>query len=552
MNTKIFRILFSLIAFTFLASCDKDFNTIGASIVGDDHFGFEKYEEATVMAYTQKTGPIQSSNLDINAFGTYNNPQFGRVTANLATQVQLSTVSPTLTAGLTRNIVSVVLYVPYNSSLVSTDTDGNNTYKLNNITEENSTSKFKLSVFENGYFLRDTDPNTSFLEGQRQYTNQQPDFENNKKGTFANNAIRLNNSSILNQNDEFQFSASEYVDVTPAVGATAAVTTRTPPGMRINLDGETFKQRILNAPADKLTTNPLFKEYFRGLYFKAEQSGTDAGRLALLNFRSGTITIKYTEATSLTDATLIDKSLILNLGGNSVSLLANDFGTSGTAYNAINPIRNTSDNDQKLFIKGGEGSVAILKLFGDDLHGEDGITGSPNGVADELDQIRKKGWLINEANLSFYVDKPAMQNSPDPDRLYLYDATNLKPMIDYFFDGTVSTTPNFGKFVHGGIIEKDNQTVPKGIRYKIRITNYVRSLVKFKDSTNVKLGLSVTQSIDNINSGKLRTANSIKFAPISSVVNPYGTILYGSSLTPVMIDGIDKRLKLEIWYTKPE
>jgi hypothetical protein len=36
-----------------------------------------------------------------------------------------------------------------------------------------------------------------------------------------------------------------------------------------------------------------------------------------------------------------------------------------------------------------------------------------------------------------------------------------------------------------------------------------------------------------------------------SVVNPLGTILYGSNL-PVTDPNYDKRLKLEIFYTKPE
>jgi hypothetical protein len=33
-----------------------------------------------------------------------------------------------------------------------------------------------------------------------------------------------------------------------------------------------------------------------------------------------------------------------------------------------------------------------------------------NGVADELETIRKNGWLINEANLVFHVDGDAMTN----------------------------------------------------------------------------------------------------------------------------------------------
>jgi hypothetical protein len=51
--------------------------------------------------------------------------------------------------------------------------------------------------------------------------------------------------------------------------------------------------------------------------------------------------------------------------------------------------------------KGGEGSF-VIEPFGPDVDN--------NGVADELETIRKNGWLINEANLVFHVDGDAMTN----------------------------------------------------------------------------------------------------------------------------------------------
>jgi hypothetical protein len=45
--------------------------------------------------------------------------------------------------------------------------------------------------------------------------------------------------------------------------------------------------------------------------------------------------------------------------------------------------------------------------------------------------------------------------------------------------------------------------------YKIRITNQIRNLIKIvTDSTNVKLGVVVTEDINTIASSKLRKANS--------------------------------------------
>jgi hypothetical protein len=72
--------------------------------------------------------------------------------------------------------------------------------------------------------------------------------------------------------------------------------------------------------------------------------------------------------------------------------------------------------------------------------------------------------------------------------------------------------------------------------------------VKYADSTNVKLGIVVTEDIKIANTNKLRTPTAkISQAPKASVMNPLGTILFGGKSTVP----VDKRLKLEIYYTKP-
>ena len=53
--------------------------------------------------------------------------------------------------------------------------------------------------------MRDLDPAGGFQAAQRYYTNQNVDFDNAKVGN------RLNDDSDLAQNDEFFFSAAEYV-----------------------------------------------------------------------------------------------------------------------------------------------------------------------------------------------------------------------------------------------------------------------------------------------------------------------------------------------------
>jgi len=235
----------------------------------------------------------------------------------------------------------------------------------------------------------------------------------------------------------------------------------------------------------------------------------------------------------------IKKTFVLNLKGNTISLLNN----TNENVDYTNASNNPSQEASQLFLKGGQGSISVIDIFGPDANN--------NGIADEIEVIKANGWLVNEANLTFYVDKLAMSDarSIEPNRIFLYDLNNKKMVIDYIFDGTTNVNnPKFNKSTFGGILEKENVTGGRGVRYKIRITNHVKNLIN-RDSTNIRLGLSITEDISNVGFSKLKTANTTtNSAPAMSVMSPLGTILFGSS--PLVPD--DKRLKLEIYYTKPD
>ncbi|MBA4316842.1 MAG: hypothetical protein C0412_00425 [Flavobacterium sp.] len=539
--SKPFLLLVSILLFV---SCDKDYNEIGDALIGENHFDLGKYT-SSVVAYNEKITPIQSENLAVNALGIYDNPAFGKTTANFATQIILATEDPEI--GANPVIESVYIDVPYFVDATKTTpiTAGGNTYELDSIYGAPK-AKIKLSVFESGLYMRDKDPVGGLQEAQKYFTNQNTDFDNLKVGA------RLNDDADSSQNDAFFFDPAQH-SLTTKDDAGKETTTYSAPSMRVKLNSTFFDSKIIHAPTGKLATNDVFKEYFRGLYFKVEQSGTDAGSLAMINFAKGTITIKYKEDLSTTvgttvTVTRVEKSIVLNMSGNTVSLLENSNPNLNyeTAINSPDRVL----GDDKLYLKGGEGSLAVIKLFGPDLYGEDGTTGSPNGVADELDIIRKSGWLINEANLVFNIDASTMANSYEPERIYLYDFNNSRPVMDYYLDGTSSSIVKKSKLLFDGNINKD-ATSKRGLTYKIRITNHIRNLIKHSDSTNIKLGIVVTEDITVSSSSKLRTANAfLSQAPKASVMNPLGTVLFGGKSTSTN-PAEDKRLKLEIYYTKP-
>lgn len=549
-NNSFFKPLLLLVSILLFASCDKDYNEIGDALIGENHFTL-KDTTFSVVAYNEKITPIQSENLPVNALGIINNPNFGKTTANFATQLVLVSVDPEI--GTNPVIDSVYIDVPYFVDATKTTplTTGGNSYVLESIYGE-SKAKIKLSIFESGLYMRDNDPAGAFLEPQKYFTNQNTDFDNLKVGP------RLNDDANKAQNDEFFYNPAQR-NLTTIDAAAKKTNVYSAPAMRLKLNSAFFNSKIIQAPSGKLATNDVFKEYFRGLYFKVEQSGADPGSLAMMNFAKGTITINYKEDLSTTVGTVVtvtrvEKSIVLNLSGNAstkvntVSLLekSNPNSVYETAINAPDRVL----GDDKLYLKGGEGSLAVVKLFGPDLFGADGTTGSPNGVADELDIIRKSGWLINEANLVFNIDAAAMNNSYEPERIYLYDFNNSRPILDYYLDGTSSAIVKKSKLIFDGNINKD-ATSKRGLTYKIRITNHIRNLIKNADSTNIKLGIVVTEDIAIAASNKFKTANTfVSQAPKASVMNPLGTILYGgksTSTNPLE----DKRLKLEIYYTKP-
>lgn len=565
--TKQILLLFVIIS---LVSCDKDFNEIGTDIVGGDnnHYLGDKTTEFSVVAYNQKLGPVAMNNLPINPLGIYSNPAFGTTTANFVSQLEIASASlnrtfnnvdPTLYQTLPI-VDSVILNIPYFSRLKETTTNDDGeilrTYQLDSI-YGTANSKFRLSVHEFNYYLRSLDPETQFTEQQAFYNDNQ-NIENNVNPARLNNAPLVNTEFIKNadgrENEQFYFNKNEQITKTKN-DENEDVLARSVPSMRLHLDNNFFLNKIINAPSGQLVNNDVFKNYFRGLFFKVESLGS-TNSMAMLNFAGGTVTVYYREDSKVTDAqgvitfNKVDKSFVMNLTGNTVSLQSNSNENADYLTATNSPTEATS-----LYLKGGQGSMAVIDLFGPDTDG--------NGVADELEDVRTRGWLINEANLTFYIDKDKMQNSltVEPNRIFLYDLNNKRVLVDYTFDQT--TFPGYAKqnkYVHGGYIlddkgkhlsqAKDETTgivTKKGTKYKIKITDHVKNLVR-KDSTNVRLGLVVTETIGNVGFTKLKTPiGTIKTVPTMSALSPLGTVLYGShSSVP---EG--QRLKLEIYYTKP-
>lgn len=523
-NYLVLKYVLFLLVLVLFASCDKDYNTLGSEIIDGENFNLSK-SEIELSATNHDLGPVQSNNLPVNPLGIFVNSNSETTTANFVTQVALTDFKSKFDLGLNPVIDSVVLYVPYFNTKTGFKEDNvTGKYELDSIYGKSGV-KLNLSVYESGYFLSSID---SALEAQSYYSNQDNDFNSAKRGA------RLNDSSDKSQNDEFVFSNLEIKD--SIHGKTDKSINRLAPGMRINLNKEFFKNKFFTtAFTESIKSENDFNNYFRGLYFKVENSGSNDASMAMLNFKGGKITVYFHQQTS--DKKDVDyKTFDVNLTGNSVSLLKN------SASKPVDP--------RDLKLKGGEGSMVVLNVFNpEDLIGYDknGKLTGPNGVSDELDDLRASKILINDATLTVFVDKSVVGNDANlPNRLYLYDVDNGKELIDYNYDSSVRAYRKYDKYVHGGILNTTNGS------YKIKLTYHMRNLINDEKVKNVRLGLVISEDINNITKKKLKTpininSKLISEVPTSSVMSPFETVIFGN--TPG-IDS-DKKLKLEIYYTKP-
>ncbi|WP_310557239.1 DUF4270 domain-containing protein [Flavobacterium sp.] len=543
-----------LIALLF-ASCDKDYNSLGSDIVGNENFTFEN-ETFDVISYNQGVGAVETGNLEVNSLGIRNSAIFGNTKSNFVTQLSLATSKPVFGANI--EIDSVILSVPYFSKELSTETSGRKTYKLDSIY---GTAPINLKVYENGYYLTGNDPSSSLPK--KYYSNQDSDFNGLKIGAYLNDFTDINISdNIPPENigftpDKRGFVKYKIKSETQLVSGinyeikhtpTTDVESRAVPSMRMHLNKVFFKNKITDALSSVLDNNNAFQNHFRGLYFDVDDALS--GTMMSLNFNSGTVTVYYKEdkITEVKTGTVVTKrtnerpmkTLVMNMAGNKVNLLKNT-NLSADYTNAL-ATSNRVVGDKKLYLKGGEGSKAFLEIKDSDIA-----------------YLKSKKVLINQATLTFTIDNSAMINETEPERIYVFDADNNRALLDYVFDQTQNVTyPKLSKSIHDGIITKNSESVKKGIKYVVNITEHINNLVN-KDSTNVRLGVVLTEGINLLGNGFLKTPVSDptttnpnrKFdrIPRATVMSPLGTVLFGSVLSTDL--DFEKRIKFEVYYTKP-
>ncbi len=406
-------------------------------------------------------------------------------------------------------------------------------------------TQFNLRVEESGFFLRDLDPNTNFVETQDYFSNT--DITSFTRETLFDGSVTISDMETIILNEE---------DPDTEVLEANTVQTRLDPGIRIALDTAFFQRKILDMEGmPELSSQVSFSDFFRGVHLTlTPQNGEDL--LLLLDLSRANITINYQfedfvpgeedgQAGTMETA---EGSFQLNF------LVNNAPAVNGNAVNTFiddpfpSEIEDSLDNDtnvSRIFLKGGSGVYAEINLFEED-----------NGTT-VINQIRENNWIINEANLVFYIDQETIgQNGTfEPPRLFLFNAETNQALPDFL---TEVTTPQVG-FTNpvlnfGGALEEDGDG--RGLRYTVRITEYINDLI-VRGEDNVTLGLTLTASDNNLN--VILPTQEVQVAldensdgtevelPVASSLNPLGTVLFGSNVEP---QNEGQRLRLEIFFTE--
>jgi len=601
--SKIFKVS-ALVGTLFLliASCESELDalTIGEGVIDGEPFTTGKIEY-DVFTYNKGITAVQTNRLPLYQLGIFNDPIYGQRKASIISQLSLPNTSPEFgdlgqaeedeadNDQENETVKEVILFIPFQTA-PSPDSDGDgipdelesgedaddpnsdfdgdgvtdnqeriigsdpynpdedgtgddfvsniypNRFDLDSIYGDRNQT-FDIVVSRSNYFLRDLDPNSNFEEAQEYYSNQ--DFSG-----FIGEELTIEGQKTVVIDDREKLVYAEDDPETDDVDESQTVVdSRIPPGIRVPLNPDFFQQNILDKEGQaELLSQSNFKNFLRGVHL----TGTDMDELMfLLDLTEANITITYEyddidpeteeKVTAERDFVLsfLSGSSQSGISGNAVNVFENEILPTNVASAVDN-----GENASRIYVKGGA-TLAEVLLFED----------VENGGAEIINQIKQNNWVINEANLVFYVDREALDASVvEPPRLYLYNAETNFPLYDISNESvTPNTSTNPLRYYpnHDGLLERENDL---GVKYTVRITEHINNII-VRDSANAKLGLTLTP---NINLAAIQEAigsdmQGVNY-PLGAAMSPLGTVLYGSNVDPA---NEAKKLKLEIYYTEP-
>jgi len=507
--------VFSLVLLSVIA-CERDFENIGVGLVDNNQFT-TKNAVFDVVAYNKNIESSRVDGIPQYLLGILNDENFGFIKTSFISQLGLGT---TTDFGENVSIDAVILDIPYYVTIELENDDGTPNFSLDSVFG-NQETEYKLSVYESATFLNTLDP-LDPTKVKKYYSNEQ--YE--KKASLSSALFKPNrNDTVLYVNRRYLDDDANTIDDIDTIKAENLV-----PSIKMSLDTVFFRNNFVNQQSSGMfDSNDNFVNFFRGIIIEAEEDVNKDGSLMALAMSNVNLRIYYTN-TVFTDETETDlnndgdtndldvpvrtkQTMIFPIGAIRANQYNRDYSESTVNINDrfVNP--DSIFGEDKLYIQGAAGSMGVIKLF--------------NSISsDSINSIRNQNWLINEANLTIYLDSTIDQDKV-PEQLFLYNYENNSQILDVITEVDINGI--------GGQLERDEDNNP--INYKFRVTDYISEVLRSDDPQEVfNFGL------------KVFNASDVPLGITDTIIDDFswkskGVVLNGNNL----IDG--KKLKLEIFYT---
>lgn len=475
-----------------LISCEGDLDEVGSGILDNDFFE-TAHHTSEVISYNNDELKVKANKLGQYLLGIYKNNDVGQLEASIVSQMTFGSID----FGTDPSIDSVILNIPYHATKNEEDYEGGaSKWKLDSIFG-NQDTEYTITISELTTFLNTVDP--SEPENELDYYSDQ---------TYSEGALLYSGLFKPNSTDTVLYIKRKeiFIDENNLINDIDTIKTATvSPSIKLPLNTDFFTTTFLGNPSifESLAT---FIEYFNGLSIQVARNGTDDTSLMSLNFVDSSMKIYYTNTVNE-----VKKAQTATFGFTGVTnnSYERDYAGSTAEPFLMNP--DMLNGDTRLYLNGASGSIALLDLF----------------TVENLEELRANNWLINEANLVFYIDQNANM-SVFPERIFLYNHDDSTQLRDMHIEGPT---------VFGGFLERDENGDPE--KYTFKLTSYISKVLDDSNPIELsQLGLKVFNVSDAPSQALDVIINNYSWTP-------KGIIVHGNNS-----EEVDKRAKLEIIYTE--
>ncbi|OGS73722.1 MAG: hypothetical protein A3F91_15075 [Flavobacteria bacterium RIFCSPLOWO2_12_FULL_35_11] len=493
--------LSSIVFFTII-SCEKEIETIGVNLVDNNNFSTNK-DTSEVITTNEDILRVPASGVDQYLLGVYSDNEFGTLKASIVSQLGLPSTGDAYNYGTNFGIDSVLMVIPYQSTKEAEKyADGKPKFSIDSVIGDTNVA-FQLGIYELKTFLNTLDLNDP----------SKPAIYYSDKEFQKGDVPFYSGNFKVNPNDTVSYIKRYMPNGVSVYKIDTIKATTISPSIKFPLNENLIKQIFVdNAAGAEFQSLDDFQHYFRGFYIEAEALTSNKAHLISLDMMNAKMIIYYSKDE--------DEGATVDLNGNKINGELGvrtkhnyEFAFGAIKSNVLKRDYTVShqSGEDRLYVQGAAGSIATVKLFNNE----------------NLVDLQDNNWLINDANLIFYVDQNAVSDIA-PEQLFIYNYTENLQFTDVMTEGIDAV---------GGKLERDDDGKP--YRYVFKITDYISKLLKTDEPLElIEIGLKVYNPSDAPSA-----IDDVKIREYSWT--PKGVVLFGQDPSFG-----DKRVKLEISYSK--